>query len=186
MDRYLDIEILPDPEFPAHQLMNALFSKLHRHLARLKATGIGVSFPQVDEKRPALGQLLRLHGDEGSLDRLMSEEWLVGMRDHIHVKGVLTVPAGVQYRQVRRVQVMSNPDRIRRRQMRRHGWTEEQARERIPDGVRETLKLPFLTVGSQSTGHRFPLFLEHRLAGGPAPGLFNAYGLSQTATIPWF
>ncbi|OQX67218.1 MAG: type I-F CRISPR-associated endoribonuclease Cas6/Csy4 [Sorangiineae bacterium NIC37A_2] len=186
MDRYLDIEILPDPEFPAHQLMDALFAKFHRHLALLQMTGIGVSFPQVDEKKPTLGRLLRLHGNESDLALLMAQEWLMGMRDHIHVKGVSAVPVDVEYRQVRRVQAKSNPDRVRRRQMRRHGWTDEEARSRIPDTARETLKLPFLNIGSKSTGHRFPLFIEHRPALGPAVGPFNAYGLSQSATLPWF
>jgi len=186
MDRHLDIEILPDPEFPTHQLMDALFAKLHRYLAMIQMTTVGVSFPRVDEKKPTLGQLLRLHGTDLDLNRLMSEEWLVGMRDHIHVKGVAPVPHGTEHRQVRRVQAKSNPDRIRRRQMRRHGWTEQEAIARIPASVRETLKLPFLSVGSLSTGHRFPLFLEHRAAPGPVAGPFNAYGLSAIATVPWF
>lgn len=186
MDRYLDTEILPDPEFPPHQLLDALFAKLHRHLARLQMTGIGVSFPQVDERRPTLGRLLRVHGSEADLGQLMSEEWLTGMRDHIHVKGVTAVPAKVEYRQIRRVQTKSSPERIRRRQMRRHGLSEEEARARIPDNIGKTLKLPFVSVGSQSTGHRFQLFVEHRPAPVEIIGTFNAYGLSTTATVPWF
>lgn len=186
MDRYLDVEILPDPEFAPHQLMDALFSKLHRHLAHLQMTGIGVSFPQVDERRPALGRLLRLHGSDAHLAQLMNEPWLNGMRDHIHVKGVADVPSKVEYRQIRRIQSKSSPERIRRRQMRRHGLSEAEARTRIPDNVGKTLNLPFLSVGSQSTGHRFRLFIEHKPALGPVFGTFNAYGLSATATVPWF
>jgi CRISPR-associated endonuclease Csy4 len=43
-----------------------------------------------------------------------------------------------------------------------------------------------LNVGSQSTGHRFRLFAEHKPAPFPVVGTFNAYGLSSTATVPWF
>ena len=32
MDTYLEIRLLPDPEFVPTMLMNALFSKLHRGL----------------------------------------------------------------------------------------------------------------------------------------------------------
>ena len=32
MDAFVDLTLLPDPEFPATTLMNALFSKLHRGL----------------------------------------------------------------------------------------------------------------------------------------------------------
>lgn len=30
MKHYLEIQVQPDPEFPAPHLMNALFAKLHR------------------------------------------------------------------------------------------------------------------------------------------------------------
>lgn len=186
MDRYLDIRILPDPEFPAHQLMNALFAKLHRCLARLGVDDIGVSFPEVDESRPSLGATLRLHGAEAAFQRLLAEPWLVGMRDHVEMTGVMPVPADVQYRRVRRAQAKSSPERLRRRQMKRHGWSEREARDRIPESIRQTLTLPFLSVESRSTGQRFHIFLRHELADGPSPGSFNAYGLSSTATVPWF
>lgn len=186
MDRYLDIRILPDPEFPTSQLMNALFAKLHRCLAKLGSEDLGVSFPEVDEERPTLGPVLRLHGSEAAFSTLLAQPWLVGMRDHIQLSAVSPVPAQVKYRRVRRVQAKSNPDRIRRRQMKRHGWTEDEARRRIPDTIRETLSLPYLSLESRSTGHRFHIFLRHEPAEAPSPGPFNAYGLSNIATVPWF
>ena len=45
MDHYVDIDVQPDPEFPAHQLMEALYAKLHRALMAHNSTSIGVSFP---------------------------------------------------------------------------------------------------------------------------------------------
>ncbi len=186
MNHYLDIEVLPDPEFPPHQLMDALYAKLHRALVHLGTTDIAVSFPRVDESIPTLGKLLRLHGSEAVLAQLMGEPWLVGMRDHIQVKGVAEVPSGTSHRQVRRVQSKSSPERIRRRQMRRHGWTEEEAMARIPETAGKKLRLPFVSLGSRSTGHKFHLFIEHLPVTTPVNGSFNAYGLSSEATIPWF
>jgi CRISPR-associated endonuclease Csy4 len=87
---------------------------------------------------------------------------------------------------VRRVQVDSNPERIRRRQIRRHGWSEEEARRRVPDSARRKTTLPFLICESGSTGHRFRLFIEHKVVDDVAGGAFNAYGLSSTATLPLF
>lgn len=43
---YIDITILPDPEFSHTHLMGALLSKLHRALVQLQSSSIGVSFPQ--------------------------------------------------------------------------------------------------------------------------------------------
>jgi CRISPR-associated endonuclease Csy4 len=39
---------------------------------------------------------------------------------------------------------------------------------------------------SQSTGQPFRLFLDHRPCDTASAGPFNTYGLSTTATIPWF
>ncbi len=44
MNHYLDIRLLPDPEFTATVLMSALFSKLHRGLAELGTGRVGVQF----------------------------------------------------------------------------------------------------------------------------------------------
>jgi CRISPR-associated endonuclease Csy4 len=186
MDHYLDIHLLPDPEFPAGQLMNALFAKLHRALVQLDSRSIGVSFPDA-RKGAGLGQHLRLHGCMAALNDLLALPWLTGMRDHVKLGEPTPVPTDAKHCRVRRVQVDSSPERLRRRTMRRHGLSEEKARERIPDHAAKLLQLPYISLRSQSTGQPFRLFIEQ---GKPQPepvvGSFNAYGLSQEATVPWF
>ena len=109
------------------------------------------------------------------------------MRDHVNVGALAHVPAGATHRTLRRVQAKSNPERLRRRLMKRHGLDETQARERIPDNAAKTLNLPFLQLRSCSTGQTFRLFLSlGPEQPAPASGEFNAYGLSQNATGPWF
>lgn len=186
MDHYLDLRLLPDPEFPATQLMSALFAKLHRGLDDLRRDDVGVSFPEVDAG-PTLGTRLRLHGPAEALDRLLALDWLTGMRDHLHLGTLTPVPAQVRWRQVSRVQVDSNPDRLRRRLMKRHGLNEAEARQRIPDSAAKRCTLPFVTLRSNGNGQRFHLFIRHGpLLDAPLPGTFNRYGLSTTATVPWF
>ena len=130
---------------------------------------------------------MRLIGPSTDLERLMEMGWLKGMRDHVRVASVRSVPTDAEYRSLRRVQVKSSPERIRRRQMRRHGLTEMEALERVPDAASRRLNLPFVSLASSSTGQRFHLFLELGSASGPQiPGQFNAYGVSMTATVPWF
>jgi len=188
MDHYIDIHLRPDPEFAEHQLMQALYAKLHRALVQLGGDDIGVSFPTFKEAPPALGAHLRLHGRASSLDSLMDSGWLAGMRDHLQVSIVQPVPAAVRHRRVGRVQAKSNPERLRRRAMRRHGIDAEAARQRIPDDAAETLRLPFVQMGSRSTGQSsFPLFIQHGpIQTEPVAGNFNRYGLSKESTIPWF
>ena len=187
MDHFIDIEIRPDPEFPADQLMSALFSKLHRTLVKSDCVDIGVSFPNHDGRSPTLGNKLRLHAHAESLASFMSGDWLAGLLDHISVGTKSVVPLGASHRQIRRVQVKSSPERLRRRLMRRHAINAEAAKLQIPDAAAQRLPLPFVQLRSASTEQSFRIFIEH----GPdrsdaVAGVFNSYGLSQVATVPWF
>lgn len=187
MGHYIDIHLRPDPEFPAHQLMGALYAKLHRILAQAQSSQIGVSFPGYRQAPASLGDKLRLIGPQGDLVRLMEHDWLRGMRDHTHVMPIAAVPAEAVQRSLRRVQVKSSPERMRRRLIRRQGLTEADAIQRIPDSAAERLNLPYLQLTSGSTGQTFRIYFRM----GPTEtektaGEFNAYGLSGAATIPWF
>ena len=187
MDHHLDIVVRPDTEFPAHQLMSALYAKLHRALVRLDTRHIAVSFPAVDTRAPSIGDRLRLHGQCNDLIALMQLDWLTGMRDHATVGTPLPVPADAQHRQLRRIQAKSSPARLRRRLMRRHDIDAATATQRIPDEAVELLRLPFIQLASASTGQTFRVFISHEAVQAHAvSGSFNAYGLSQQATVPWF
>lgn len=187
MDHHIDIDVLPDPEFPAHQLMNALYAKLHRALAAKNSTLIGVSFPGFSLKAPNLGTRLRLHGDVVVLSALMASGWLTGMRDHVKLILPTRVPDTAQHCIVRRIQVKSSTQRLRRRLMHRHDLDAYEAHQRIPDSVARLVKLPYVQLRSTSTGQSFRLFIDHEKPQSHAiAGDFNTYGLSQTATVPWF
>lgn len=187
MDHHVDIDLRPDPEIAPHQLMSALYAKLHRALVGLARDDIGVSFPQYDAAAPHLGNRLRLHGEMGALVALMADDWLTGMRDHVAVGTPSPVPESVQHRAVRRVQTKSSPERLRRRLMRRHDINELEALRRIPDSAARLLRLPFIQLSSGSTGQSFRLFIDQSVAQPQAShGTFGAYGLSRDATVPWF
>ena len=187
---YIDITLLPDPEFSHAHLLGALLSKLHRALVQRKASDIGVSFPQhvnAPLGKRTLGAVLRLHGSQAALQALMEEPWLKGMRDHVQVSDLAAVPADTQHRMVQRRQFKTNADRLRRRRMARKGETAEQAAVAIPDTVERKPNLPFVQLRSSSTGQPFCLFVEHGpLQPQAVAGSFNTYGLSLSATVPWF
>jgi CRISPR-associated endonuclease Csy4 len=187
MDHYVDIDLRSDPEFPAYQLMSALYGKLHRALVAVGSTRIGTSFPYVNEGAGNLGTRLRLHGKQESLVMLLESGWLVGIRDHVTLSSPASVPPGAKYRIVRRIQAKSNVERLRRRLMRRHELDSEEAARRIPETAARYLNLPFVQLRSASTGQPYSLFIEHGpLLAEAVPGNFNTFGLSQTATVPWF
>jgi CRISPR-associated endonuclease Csy4 len=187
MDHYTDIHLRAHPEWPAHHLMTVMYAKLHRVLIRLQTSAIGVSFPGYSTSPHTLGTTLRLLGSASELARLMEQNWLTGMRDHTELTPVAAVPADAAHRSLRRVQAKSSPERLRRRHMRRHNLSAAQARERVPDNAAELLQLPFVAMTSSSTGQNFPVFLRlGPVVAAPHTGSFNAYGLSNSATIPWF
>lgn len=184
MNHYLDISILPDPEFGQNALMNALFSKLHLALVAQGEGNIGVSFPHADKN---LGDCLRLHGEETNLERLMDTDWFKGLQDHCEAFNILPVPKSCQHRVIKRVSVKSSPERLYRRSVKKGWLKQEEANKRIKQAKAYFLKLPYVQLKSASTGQRFRLFIHiGELQDNPVPGTFSSYGLSNQATVPWF
>ncbi len=195
LTHHVDFLMLPDPEFEQTSLMNALFAKLHRALfdreQQQGACDLGVSFPRHEQAQKKLGPVLRLHGTEAALTAFISTPWLEGMRDHLRLPlTVQSVPANCKaHAVVRRVQANSNPERLRRRLLKRNPeMNTESARRQIPDSAAEHLRLPFLQIRSRSTGQAYRLFVQHTPVTGPAVlGHFTSYGLSQAgSSVPWF
>jgi len=187
MDCYIDFRLSPDPEFSAPTIMNALFAKFHRAVSSLDGFQIGVSFPNHQTAPPDLGDCLRVHGEADDLDRLMAQDWLAAMRDYLSVGKISNTPADALHCRVRRIQPKSSAPRLRRRYLRRHNVTEEEAARRFPSEVEQRVKLPFLRIRSRSTGQNFRLFISHSdPLEEKVAGRFNSYGLSDRATVPWF
>ena len=181
MNHYIDIKVLPDPEFNTATLMNAVYSKLHRALASVSSGTIGVSFPHLS-KTP--GPLLRIHSEQATLNDLMGQNWLKGLGDYTEVTPVKPVPETVSYVSVKRVQNKLTAARLRR-SVRRNSLEIGAAKDMLEN--RAQLTQPFFRLQSQSTNQHFPLFIEQgNPQNEPVEGEFNAYGLSQGATVPWF
>jgi len=184
MDHYQDIRVLPDPEFTASVLMNAMFAKLHRALVDAGRGEIGVSFPTAGK---TLGDCLRLHGAAEALHRLADQNWLKGLRDYTDSSEIRPVPANARHRVVRRFQVANSMERKRRRSIKNGKCSEAEAIAAIPDVPVEKSTLPFVVLTSHSNGHRFHLLIEQMLVQTHAvTGKFSDYGLSQLATVPYF
>ncbi len=183
MNFYCDIKVLSDPEASEPVLINNLVAKLHRVLVQQKSDNIGISFPSVNKN---LGNIMRLHGEEESLSKLLQTNWLHGLRDYCSVSECLSVPEQCQYRIVKRLQKKSANNK-RKRSIAKGWLTEQEAAERIRDELQVWLKLPFVQLKSSSTGQQIKLFIEHgELLAELVEGDFNTYGLSKTATVPWF
>lgn len=91
------------------------------------------------------------------------------------------------WRCVSRIQVKSSPSRLLRRSVRKGWLTEEEAQQRLLTIQQEQTDLPWINLRSLSNGQSFRLFIRHGdILAFPVGGEFSNYGLSSTATVPWF
>lgn len=187
MEHYFNVTIRPDPDFTHNTVLNAVFYRLHCELVENKQLTVGVSFPEYCVSPRTLGKVLRLHGTQVALETLNSTDWLKGFCDYTTCTDIQAIPADCQYIAVRRVQSKSSPERLARRYARRKDIDESEALLLYKEAEPKHLKYPFLSLASQSTGQRFKLFVrQDKHVTEKKDGGFNRYGISATATLPWF
>ncbi|QCE34795.1 type I-F CRISPR-associated endoribonuclease Cas6/Csy4 [Acetobacteraceae bacterium] len=199
LSHYIDLKPVPEEDLKIPQAMGSLFEMLHKALAFSGERGIAISLPHHSEgtkKHPfsSLGDVLRLHGAEQALQTLLKRSEFRTLADYVYFNQIQPVPRETKNCVIRRVQVKSGTERLRRRAIKRHHLTEEEAKERYPDGKEALSFLPYFSVKSLSTDQKnFRLFLSHKMVEGePVEGIFSAYGLGikneagQFPTIPWF
>lgn len=187
MRHYIDIACRKTPEIDSHAVLAALYQRIHLTLARLESSDIAVVFPGYSLRPQSLGECLRLISKPEALQSFMDSKWLNGLVDYVSISPIRPAPPNAEERCLRRVQPKSSPTRLRRRLIRRHGLSVDEAASRIPESVAEFVDLPFVRMTSTSTGQRFRVYLK---LSAPQParveGKFSSYGLSSTSTVPWF
>ena len=183
MNSYFTISILPDAEMPGTVIMNAIYSKLHKALYDLKATAIGVSFPAY---QVTLGDLLRIHGNTNDLENLQKLNWLGGMIGYCKVSEIKQVPADTKFRTVSRKQSTMSQSKLKRL-MKRGSISEEEIKAYKAKMLSKGLDNPYVELVSGSNGNKHCRYIEFgELLDKPVEGEFDQFGLSKTATVPWF
>lgn len=183
MDYYIDITIKPDAELRENLLLNKVYTKFHKRLCDLKSTDIGVSFPEYKVK---LGCVVRIHAAEKRLEVLQQGDWLGGLIGYCAISAIQSIPSHVQYRTVSRIQSTMSPAKLKRL-VKRGSIRESEIKQYKAKMFRKGLDNPFLELESGSNAHlhrRYIAFSE--LMDKPMQGKFDQFGLSKTATIPWF
>jgi len=202
MNHYFNITLYPDAELKVQVLMNAIFVKFHKLLHDKQLTAIGVSFPQYDmaslserfERLPSnfpqryvsLGNTLRVHGTEADLTQLKAENWLGGMIGYCKVGDIGTVPADAKFRRISRKQTTMSQSKLNRL-LKRGSITEDDVKNYKAKMFSKGLDNPYVELVSGSNGQRHRRYIELGvLLDEPVKGDFDQFGLSKTATVPWF
>lgn len=183
MDKYITITLKPDAEMPVNRLLNSVYIKLHKALHDLQNSSIGVSFPSY---QLTLGHVIRLHGNEVNLDKLQKLNWLGGMMGYCEISDILPVPDTAQFRNISRIQTTMSQSKLKRL-IKRGSITEAEVKDYKAKMFSQGLDNPYVELESISNGHRHRRYLAFgQLQSSPTEGTFDTFGLSKTATIPWF
>ena len=191
MKFYLDITLLPDEETDLGFLWQKVYQQVHLSLVENKQSDnsslVAISFPQYGETNFPLGGKLRLlAGNAELLERLDLARWLTRLVDYCHTTSIKPVPTNVKYMQFRRNQFNSNVHRLARRRAKRKGETVEESLNYFASFKDEQTRLPYINMQSLSKDKKFKLFIKKESAEQEQSGEFNCFGLSKTATTPWF
>lgn len=183
MDYYIDLNLHPTKENRENVLLNQIYMKIHYKLVDLKSTQIGISFPK---HHITLGRQLRLHGHEADLQSLLQQIDLSKFGNSISSGSVSLVPSTCSYRTVSRKQPLMSPSKMRRL-LKRGSLTEEDAKNYRRKLFTKGLSEPYLELESNSSQQKYRRYITHSPIQKTATvGTFDQFGLSKTATIPWF
>ena len=183
MNYYIDIQLKPDKEMPENVLLNKVYTKFHKALFLMRATDIGVSFPNY---RIKLGNTIRIHGTETRLTELQNTKWIGGLIGYCKISQIQSIPSKVCYRKISRKQANMTQAKLRRL-IRRGSTSPEEAKLYKAKMFQQGLDNPYLELESVSNEHKHRRYIQFgELVEQAILGEFDQFGLSKVATIPWF
>jgi len=183
MDYYIDIKIKPDAEMRENLLLNKVYSKLHKALFTLNSSKIGVSFPRY---HVMLGDVIRIHGTKEKIIELQAINWLGALSAYCELSDILAIPNQVSYRTISRKQSNMTEAKLRRL-IKRGSVSEDNTKKYKAKMYSLGLDNPYLELESNSNGHKHRRYLQFgEIINTPVVDVFDTFGLSKTATIPWF
>lgn len=183
MNSYIDIHLLPDSELKEAELSSKVYTKFHKALVALRTDRIGISFPLVNLK---LGLLFRIHGDGSLLHDLQGLDWLGSLKGYCKVQEVKAIPDQVQYRVISAKR--SNLSQAKLKRLIKRGSIDEAGIKRYRVKMLSLgFDNPFLDLQSESRGQLYRKFFGFsELVNQSTEGSFDSFGLSKSATVPWF
>ncbi|MGL5006495.1 MAG: type I-F CRISPR-associated endoribonuclease Cas6/Csy4 [Plesiomonas sp.] len=183
MDSYIEIMIKPDAEMRENVLLNKVYAKLHKALVTLKSDSIGISFPKF---QVLLGRVIRIHSNSSMLYNLSALNWLDGLVGYCQVSEIHMVPVACEYRTISRVQSTMTQSKLKRL-IKRGSISDADVKIYKAKMFTKGLDNPYLELESGSNGHKHRRYLSFgEIKKEAVNGTFDQFGLSKTATVPWF
>lgn len=183
MNSYIDIYLQPDSELNEAQLSSKVFTKFHKALVILNTNQIGISFPQMNYK---LGKHFRIHGNKSLLNDLQGLDWLGPLKGYCKINEITPIPDLIKYRNISCKR--SNMSNAKLKRLVDRKTIDAQGIKRYKEKMlSQGYSNPYLDLLSQSTNQIYRKFFEFgQIQDQRSEGIFDSYGLSKTATVPWF
>ncbi|MFQ1018181.1 type I-F CRISPR-associated endoribonuclease Cas6/Csy4 [Gilliamella sp. BG7] len=188
LSHYFELRVISQIEITEVEVINQVMQSLHQILVNQKGN-IAISFPCY-KLRKTVGGVIRLFGSEQELQKIKIDiQQKSSISDYALLTSVAKVPSTIKgYLRFRRFNP-KNKSSLRRAEERltaQGKWTPEVKNRLIEKWGNGDLQYPYFHLNSKSTEQRFILWLKREKCSEPVQGIFNSYGLSQTATVPDF
>lgn len=188
LTHYLEIKAIPQAELTQTMVINHLMQSLHGILPAYNGK-MAIGFPAYGQLN-TLGGIIRLFGSQADITKLHNQLLPDSQfTDYALITTVTAVPETITgYIRFSRVRAKGKSalKRAKKRLKAQGIWTEDILQRMITKWGAEKLKQPHIHLTSKSTKQAFILWIKRQTFDNPIQGDFNAYGLSQQATIPNF
>ncbi len=129
---------------------------------------------------------MRIHGEKSVLHNLQSINWIGGMKGYCDVSEIMLVPKNSKFRTASRKQTTMSQAKLRRI-IKRESISKEETKRYKEKMFSKKLNEPYLELLSLSNRKKYRSYIEFgELLDQPVYGKFDQFGLSKTATVPWF
>lgn len=189
LTHYLELRAIAQIEIKQVDVINQIMQSLHQIFVTTRGN-IGISFPAYSaNQRIGLGGVIRLFGSEQELQKVEETINLSSISDYVWMQAIMPLPSNVSsYLHLSRVRQKGQSDlrRAEKRLTAQDKWSQQVKNSMIEKWGSVILTYPHVQLTSKSTGQQFMLWIKQQKCKQQVEGTFNAYGLSQTATVPDF
>lgn len=197
MNYYQELTIINNPELSLYELWSKLYMQLHLAFVEQKDANeqvpYGVSFPEYVNKEEdgrntiSLGTKLRIFANNvDEFQALNLDKWLDRLTDYVHIKKPKPVVNVKYFLSVNRYRPKGSVEKLARRQAKHNGISITAATDKLGSYTQKLITYPFIKINSLHDKKSFSLCINQQKVNNSCIGKFNTYGLSKTATVPWF
>lgn len=188
MDYYIDITL---DSHHAHDTLRRLLTRLHEILSLDKSLQVGISFPRYGPG--VFGNVLRLHGGKETLETVLYHKDLIQPDDspYLTVQDVSRVPEEHGFVRVVRIRPEKTYAAVskrlkKRREAGKNRFSDEEIHRRAVYRSKRDAAFPYVTMKSHTNGKKYRFSIKQVPVTVKKSGTFNTFGISSTATLPFW